>query len=262
MKNIVLVTLLAGCASIAAHAADPATVNGKPIKQELVDFIVKDATAQGKTIDDATRANIVNQLITTEIIDQEAQKSGITQTPDFLAKEELTRRELRVKAYIEDFLRKNPIDDKTLQAEYDKIKAQISGKEFRASHILVKSEDQAKAIISQLAKGADFAKLAKENSLDSSKDQGGDLGWFQPETMVKPFSDAVAKLQKGGYTTAPVQTEFGWHVIKLDDSRTATPPSFDAVSKELANELQRQHLEKLVSDLRAKAKIVNNSTGK
>lgn len=263
MKKIVIAALLASCASLNVQAADPATVNGKPIQQSLVDYIIKDATAAGKQVDDNARANIIEKLITSEVIDQEAQKTGIDKQPDFLIKEDLMRRELRVNAYLEDYIRKNPIDDKALQSEYDTLKAQTSGKEYKASHILVKTEDEAKSIIDQLSRGADFGKLAQEKSLDpGSRENGGDLGWFSPAAVVKPFSDEVVKLGKGSYTTTPVRTEFGWHVIRLEDSRDTQPPSFDAVKNEIHNNLQRQQLDKLINGLRAKAQIVNNTAAK
>lgn len=247
-------------ATATAQAADPATVNGKPIKQSLVDYIIKDATARGQKMDDNVQAIIVNKLISSELVAQEAQKAGIDKQPDFLVKEELVRRELLVNTYLQDYIKKNPIDDKTLQAEYDKFKAQMGDKEYKASHILVKTEPEAKDVIAQLSKGGDFAKIAREKSLDTgSKEKGGDLGWFPPAAMVRPFSDAVSKLQKGLYTTMPVQTQFGWHVIKLEDTREAQPPTFDKVKDELRNNMQKQQLEKLVADLRAKAKIVDNT---
>lgn len=258
ISKLLGVLLLA--AAVSAQAADPATVNGKPIKQSLVDYIVKDATARGQKVDDNIRAVIINKLISSELIAQEAQKSGFDKQPDYQAKEELMRRELLVNSYLQDYVKKNPISDATLKSEYDKFKAQMGDKEFKASHILVKTEQEAKDIIAQLGKGGDFAKIAREKSLDpGSKDKGGDLGWFPPAAMVKPFSDAVSSLQKGKYTAAPVQTQFGWHVIKLEDTRDAQPPAFDKVKDELRNNLQKQQLEKLVNDLRAKAKIVDNS---
>jgi peptidyl-prolyl cis-trans isomerase C len=263
MKKFMLVALMASCISPNALAADPATVNGKPIKQSTVDFIIKDATAQGKQVDDNAQLNIIEKLITSELIDQEAQKSGVDKQPDFVTREELTRRELRINAFIEDYIKKNPIDDQAVRSEYDRFKAQLSGKEYKASHILVSSEDEAKDVIAQLAKGADFARIAKERTIDSgSKDNGGDLGWFLPESMAKPFSDATVKLQKGLYTTAPIQTEFGWHVIRLEDVRDTQPPAFDAVKNEIRTSLQRQQLDKLVNSLRDKAKIVKNSEAK
>ncbi len=259
MRSIsrILAVLLA-TAAIGAYAADT-TVNGKPIKQSLFDYIIKDATARGQKVDDNVRALVMNKLVSSELIVQEAQKSGMDKQTDFLAKQELMARELLVNTYLQDYIKKNPIDDAALKAEYDKFKAAIGDKEYKASHILVKTEQEAKDVIAQLAKGGDFAKIAKDKSLDSSKDKGGDLGWFSPANMVRPFSDAVMKLQKGLYTTVPVQTQFGWHVIKLDDSRTAQPPAFDKVKDEIRNNLQKQQLEKLVADLRAKAKIVDGS---
>ena len=259
MKNILISALLTSCVTLTAQAADPATVNGKPIKQSLIDFIIKEAVTQGRQIDDNARANIIEKLITNEVIDQEAQRAGIDKQPDFIAKEELTRHELRVSTYIEDYLRKNPIEDKTLQSEYERQKSQLSGQEYKASHILVNAESEAKDIIDMLSKGRDFDTIAKEKSLDvGSKENGGDLGWFTPTTMIKPFSDAVVKLAKGSITLTPIQTDFGWHVIKLEDAREAQAPSFDTVKTELRNNLVRQQLDKLVNDLKTKAKIVNN----
>lgn len=247
--------LLAGF-TLSAQAADPASVNGKPIKQVLVDTIAKDAVANGAKDDDNLRATIVNQLINNELLVQEAQKSGLDKQPEFLARQELRSRELLANMFLQDYIKKNPIDEAAIKAEYEKFKAVIGDKEYKASHILVKTEQEAKDVIAQLAKGADFAKLAKEKSLDSSRDKGGDLGWFSPATMVRPFGDAVAKLQKGLYTTVPVQTQFGWHVIKLEDTRPAQPPAYDKVKDELRANLQKQQIAKLLADLKAKAKIV------
>lgn len=262
MKHTMIAIVLASCASLNVQAADLATVNGVTVKQSLLDFIIKDAAAQGKKIDDKTRENIIEKLITTELIDQEAQKSGITKQSDFLTKEELALRELRVNAYIEDFIMKNPINERTLQTEYDRLSTLPHVREYKASHILVKTEGEAREIISRLAKGADFAQLAKEKSIDSSKDSGGDLGWFTTESMVQPFANEVVRLQKGSYSSIPVQTDFGWHVIKLEDSRDTQPPSFESIKEQLRSDLQRQQLEKLVSNLRAKALIVRHTSSK
>lgn len=261
MKKIVITALLVSLASFNLQAADLATVNGKPIRQSLMDYIVKNATDAGKQVDDNTRANIMDKLITNEVVDQEAQRIGIDKQPEFLAKQELALHELRINAYIEDYIKKNPINDEALQAEYNKQKAEFQGKEYKASHVLVKSEDEAKEIIQQLAKGSDFASIAKDKSIDTgSKENGGDLGWFLPAGMVKPFGDAVVKLEKGSYTLTPVQTEFGWHVIRLEDARDTQPPTFDSVKDNLRKTLLGLQLDKLVNSLKAKAKIVNNTT--
>jgi len=240
-----------------AFAADSvATVNGKPIKQSVYDYIAKDATARGQKVDAPVKEAIINKLVDSEIVYQEAQKLGLDKQPDYVAREELARRELLTSAFLQDYVKKNPISDADTKAAYEQYKKAYGEKEFSARHILVKTEAEAKDIIAQLGKGGDFSKIAKDKSLDpGSKDKGGDLGWFSPATMVKPFSDAVAGLQKGAVTPTPVQTQFGWHVIKLVDTRAAQPLSYDKVKDGLQKNLQQRNLEKLMSDLRAKAKI-------
>lgn len=240
-----------------AFAADSvATVNGKPIKQSVYDYIAKDATARGQKVDAPVKEAIINKLVDSEIVYQEAQKLGLDKQPDYVAREELARRELLTSAFLQDYVKKNPISDADTKAAYEQYKKAYGEKEFSARHILVKTEAEAKDIIAQLGKGGDFSKIAKDKSLDpGSKDKGGDLGWFSPATMVKPFSDAVAGLQKGAVTPTPVQTQFGWHVIKLVDTRAAQPLSYDKVKDGLQKNLQQRNLEKLMADLRAKAKI-------
>lgn len=241
----------------AAFAADTvATVNGKAIKQTIYDFIAKDAATRGQKIDDQVKGAITNKLIDSEIVYQEAQKLGLDKQSDYIAREELSRRELLTSVYLQDFVKKNPISDADTKAAYEEYKKAYGDKEYSARHILVKTDAEAKEIIAKLGKGGDFAKLAKEKSLDpGSKEKGGDLGWFSPATMVKPFSEAVATLQKGGVSSAPVQTQFGWHVIKLVDTRVAQPLSYDKVKDGLQKNLQQRNLEKMMADLRAKAKV-------
>lgn len=240
-----------------------ATVNGKVIKQSLVDYIVKDANDRGQKVDDNVRDIILNKLISSELILQEAQRTGLDKSPDYLAKEELARRELLVNSFLQDFIKKNPVSEADTKAAYEKYKAELGDKEYSAKHILVGTEAEAKDVIAQLGKGADFAKLAKEKSKDpGSKDKGGDLGWFSLGGMVKPFGDAVAGLKKGTITQTPVQTQFGWHVIKLDDVRDAQPPAYDKVKEGLQKQLQQRDLEKLLTDLRSKAKIDTTKAAK
>lgn len=244
----------------AADSTTAATVNGKAIKQSLVDYIIKDATARGQKIDDSTKEVIINKLISSELVYQEAQRLGLDKQPDYVAKEELARRELLVNTFLQDYLKKNPVSESDSKAAYDKYRNELGDKEYSAKHILVATEAEAKDIIAQLGKGGDFAKIAKEKSKDpGSKDKGGDLGWFSPAGMVKPFSDAVTKLQKGAVSQSPIQTQFGWHVIKLDDIRDLQAPAYDKVKEGLQKQLQQQQLEKLLTDLRTKAKI---DTGK
>ena len=240
-----------------AFAADSvATVNGKQIKQSVYDYIAKDATARGQKIDVQVKQAITNKLIDSEIVYQEAQKIGLDKQPDYIAREELSRRELLTSTFLQDFVKKNPISDADTKAAYEQYKKAYGDKEYSARHILVKTEAEAKDIIAKLAKGGDFAKLAKEKSMDpGSKEKGGDLGWFSPATMVKPFSDAVASLEKGAVSATPAQTQFGWHVIKLVDTRPAQPLPYDKVKDGLQKNLQQRNLEKMMTDLRTKSKI-------
>jgi peptidyl-prolyl cis-trans isomerase C len=258
--NKILITLLA-FTSLAfnqiAFAADTvATVNGKPIKSSWVDYITKDAVAHGQKSSDNMRAAIINELVGSELAYQEAVKQGLDKNPDVLANQELTNRKVIVNAYLQDFMKKNPVTDADTKAAYEDYKKELGDKEYNARHILVKTEAEAKDIIAQLGKGGDFAKIAKEKSLDpGSKDKGGDLGWFSPAGMVKPFSDAVVGLKKNAVTDAPVQTQFGWHVIKLIDSRAAQVPSYEKVKDGLERNLQQRKLEKMMLGLKDKAKI-------
>lgn len=256
LTQTLIATAILSFASGAFAADSVATVNGKPIKQSVYDYIAKDATARGQKVDAPVKEAIINKLVDSEIVYQEAQKLGLDKQPDYLAREELARRELLTSAFLQDYVKKNPISDADTKAAYEQYKKAYGEKEYSARHILVKTEAEAKDIIAQLNKGGDFAKIAKDKSLDpGSKDKGGDLGWFSPATMVKPFSDAVAGLQKGAVTATPVQTQFGWHVIKLVDTRTAQPLSYDKVKDGLQKNLQQRNLEKLMADLRSKAKI-------
>lgn len=254
-KSLIAVALLA--LSSQSYAADSvATVNGKPIKQSVYDYIAKEATARGQKVDTQVKAAIVNKLVDSELVYQEAQKIGLDKQADYIAREELARRELLTSTFLQDYVKKNPISDAETKAAYEEYKKAYGDKEFNARHILVKTEAEAKDIIAQLGKGGDFAKIAKEKTLDTgSKDKGGDLGWFSPATMVKPFSDAVATLAKGGVTPSPVQSQFGWHVIKLVDTRVAQPLAYDKVKEGLQKNLQQRNLEKMMAGLRSKAKI-------
>lgn len=244
------------------QAADPATVNGKPIKQSHVDFILKEATAGGQQLNENASSVVVNRLIANEVVLQEAQRVGIDKQPDFQIRQELASRELLIQAYYQDYIKKNPISDNELKAEYEKFKTQWGNKEYKSSQILVKTEQEAKDIISQLSKNGDFAKIARDKSLDASKDRGGDIGWLPQGRMVRPYGEAVSKLSKGLYTTVPVQTQFGWHVIRLDDVRDAPPPAYDTVKNELRSAMQKQQIDKLVTDLKSKAKVVDNNQTK
>lgn len=255
-KSLIAIALLSFAPAVIS-AESVASVNGKDIKQSIYDYIAKDANARGQKVDAPVKEAIINKLVDSELVYQEAQKLGLDKLADYLAREELSRRELLTSTFLQDFINKNPVSDAETKAAYEEYKKAYGDKEYSARHILVKTEAEAVEIIAKLNKGGDFAKFAKEKSEDTgSKDKGGDLGWFSPATMVKPFSDAVAKLSKGAMTAEPVQTQFGWHVIKNVDSRVAQPLAYDKVKEGLQKNLQQRNLDKMMVEIRAKAKIV------
>lgn len=225
-----------------------ATVNGTPITQPVFDVY----TAQRKTSHpgnaEEDQAAILEELINLELMRQEGVSKGLNTSQEVLATLDQQQRTLIASAAIKDFMQNNPVSDETLQQLYD---AQVGkpGTEYNARHILVKSKEEAEAIIKELDGGADFEALAKEKSTGPSGASGGQLGWFSAAQMVKPFSDATAQLEKGSYTKEPVQTQFGWHVILLEDSRESTPPAFDEVKDRLkimvANQQLQQHLKQI-----------------
>ncbi len=253
---IAIVAFTAVSLNSTAYAADAATVNGKPIKQAWVDFIMKDAGARGQKGDGLKNA-VLNELIGSELAYQEAVKKGFDKKADIKIAAEIGERKLVVNAFLADYMDKNPISDAETKAAYEQYKKEIGDKEYKAQHILVKTEAEANDLLAQVNKGADFTKLAKEKSLDSgSKENGGDLGWFSPAGMVKPFGDAVTSLKKGATVSAPVQTQFGWHIIKLNDSRATQIPAYDKAKDSLKRTLQQRKLEELMLGLKDKAKIV------
>jgi peptidyl-prolyl cis-trans isomerase C len=257
--SLLIAFLILANPSYAAESA-VAKVNGKVIKQSLFDYIVKDASSHGQKIDDNVREVIMSKLISSELVLQEAQKAGMDKKPDYIAKEELMRRELLVNSYIQDYMSKHPVSESDTSAAYEKFKTELGDKEYSDRHILVSTDTEAKEIITQLNKGADFSKIAKEKSKDpGSKEKGGELGWFSLGGMVKPFSEGVAKLNKGALTAEPVQTQFGWHVIKLDDVREMKAPPYDKVKEGLQKQLAQRQLEKMLTELRSKATVVDNS---
>lgn len=238
-----------------AASAKVATVNGVAIPKNQVDAIVHAQEAQGQKDTPQLRAAIRDRLITLEVLVQEAKHKGLNKNADVVAQIELDRANILAQAYRADYIKHHPVSEDALKAEYDKLKANAGDKEYKARHILVDTEDEAKAIIEKLNKGAKFADLAKASKDPGSKDRGGELDWNQPGGFVKPFADALVKLQKGKFTETPVHTQFGWHVIQLDDVRPLKFPDLDQVRTRLEQQLQEQMFEKDLAALRAKAKI-------
>ena len=216
------------------------------------DFMIKQRTAQGQPDSPEMRAAVRDELNTRELLAREAKKKGMDKDPTIKNEMDLSAQTVLVRAYMADYLKAHPVPDAQLRKEYDTIKAQLGDKEYKVRHILVDKEDEAKDIIAALQKGEKFEKLAERSKDTGSKANGGDLDWNAPANFVKPFSDAMVSLQKGKYTTTPVQTQFGWHVIELDDVRDAKVPSFEEVKPQLAQRLQSQVVEQYLKDLRAK----------
>lgn len=238
-----------------AYAADKsaATVNAQPVKQSWLDLARKDAQESGKTLDEQA---LLANFIRNELLSQESIRLGIDKQPGIAAREEIRRREMLAGLLINDHLKKNPITEDMLKAEYKNFKTQLGGKEYSARHIQFKTEDEAKDAIAQLAKGVDFARLAKEKSMDeSSKDKGGLLDWVAPSALKPPLGEALSGLQKGLFTTVPLRTNDGWHVLKLEAVRDLQAPDYDKVKEQLRQRLRTQQIGKLVDSLRAQAKI-------
>ncbi|HEY5995305.1 MAG TPA: peptidylprolyl isomerase [Gallionellaceae bacterium] len=242
-----------------AYSQDKAAakVNGVAIPQSLVDVQVKEATSQGQPDSPELRNAIVDQMINVELLSQEAAKKGLDQQQDFKDRIEMIRKSSLARAYVQEYFKDHPISEDKLKQEYDTLKPKMGGSEYKVSHILVATEEEAKAIEAQLKKGAKFDKIAKDKSKDpSSAIRGGDMGWINPSNYVPPFADSVTHLKKG-QTSAPVQSQFGWHIIRLVDVRARAIPSFDQVRDELRQNMQQQAIQQMIGDLRKNAKIEN-----
>lgn len=250
-----LLVVLLAAAAFPVLAQNLAVVNGKPVPSSRADMMVKQMAAQGQADSPQLRSMIKEELINREILMQEADKLGLGTTPDVKAQLEMARQSIVIRALVADFLKKNPVKDADIQAEYDKFKAQAGDKEYHARHILVDKEEDAKAIIAKLKGGAKFEDLAKQSKDTGSAANGGDLDWAAPSSFVKPFSDAMVALQKGQITETPVKTQFGYHVIKLEDTRAAKVPTLDEVKPQIAESLQQKKLAAYQEELRKKAKI-------
>jgi peptidyl-prolyl cis-trans isomerase C len=253
---------LAACnqkAGPAAASAKPpvATVNGKPISAEAFGVWAQaQANKKAEEMSADQRKQVLEGIENLYISAQEAEKQNIAADPEVAARLELDRMNLLAASMFQKYMKEKTAGDADLKAEYDRQIAGMPKTEYHASHILVKEEAQAKDVVTQLGKGAKFDALAKKYSIDpGSKDHGGDLNWFTPEKMVKPFSEAVAKLNKGEYTKEPVQTQFGWHVIRLDDTRPVTPPPFESVKDRLGQFVQQRQVHEYIDSLRKAAKI-------
>ena len=237
-------------------AQNIAIVNGKAVPTARMEALAQQVARSGRPVTPEMQGQMREEIIAREIFVQEAQARGLDATDDYKNQLDLTRQSILIRELFADFQKKNPVTDEETKAEYDKFASANAGKEYRARHILVEKEDQAKALIAQLKKGAKFEDLAKKNSKDpGSGANGGDLDWANASSYVKEFSDALVALSKGKMTDTPVKTQFGFHIIRLDDMREAQLPKYEDVKPQIAQQLQQQKIAKFQEDLRAKAKV-------
>lgn len=242
--------------ALPAAAQNVAIVNGKPVPQSRVDAFAQQLEASGRTVTPEIKDQIKNEVIAREVFAQAAQKLGLDATQTYKNQVELARQTILIHDLFENYQKTHPVTDAQAKAEYDKVVAASSGKEYHVHHILVDNEAQAKSLIAQLNKGAKFEDLAKKYSKDpGSASKGGDLDWAAPNGYVKEFSDAMMKLKKGQITETPVKTQFGYHIIRLDDVRDAKMPKFDDVKPQIVQQLEQQQLAAYQQELRGKAKV-------
>jgi peptidyl-prolyl cis-trans isomerase C len=239
-----------------AAGATAVTVNGVRVPQSRLDMMMQQQLSRGGPDTEETRNAVRDNLINREIVAQEAAKTPLARSPQVTGQIEMARQQILIDAFISDYVRKNPISEADLSKEYERVKAQQGGKEYKARHILVETEDQAKGLIADLKKGAKFDELAQKHTKDTgTKERGGDLDWNVPGVFDKSFADAMVKLEKGKYTDAPVRTQFGFHVIQLDDVRDTRFPTLAEARQRVYQQLVQQRVDEMVKGLREKAKI-------
>jgi peptidyl-prolyl cis-trans isomerase C len=263
LSMIGALVLMAGCAQKGEQAASGAatskplaTVNGHPVTSAQFEFFTK--SVAGKTsaeLNAEQRAQALDTLVRAEVVAQQAEKDGLDKQGDTPSSLELARLQILEQAAMANYLKDRKPTDAELKAEYDTQVAAMAKTQYKARHILVKTKEEADKIIADLKKGAKFEKLAAAQSLDGSKTNGGDLGWFSPTNMVKPFADAVTALKKGETTPEPVHTEYGWHVIRLDDMRETAPPAFESVKDRLGQIVEAKKFKAYGDGLVSAAKV-------
>ncbi len=256
MKKQMLSAALVALLAVPALAQNLAVVNGKPVPSSRVNALKQQVEASGRPVTPEVLAQIKEELIAREIFMQEAKKQGLDASDEYKTQLELARQTILIRQLFADFQKKNPVTDADIKAEYDKFVAANGGKEYRARHILVEKEDEALALIAQIKKGGSFEDLAKKASKDpGSGANGGDLDWAAAGSYVPEFSGSMVKLDKGQMTETPVKSQFGFHIIRVDDVREAQLPKLEEVKPQIAQQLQQQKLSTFQDNLRSKAKI-------
>jgi peptidyl-prolyl cis-trans isomerase C len=236
-------------------AAPFATVNGKAIPKVRADALIAGQAAQGQPDSPELRKAVTEELVRREILTQEATKKGYDKKPEIQGQIELARQGVLINAYLGEYVRSHPVTEDQIKKEYEDIKVKLGNKEYKARHILVEKEDQAKALIEKLKKGEKIEDLAKESKDPGSKERGGDLGWANPASFVPAFSAAMTKLEKGQFTQTPVKSDFGWHVILLEDTRELKLPTIEEAKGQIGQQLTQRVVQKHIEELRAKAKV-------
>jgi len=255
MSSLAAVALV-GAMAPAAFAQNVAIVNGVAVSKDRVEALAQQVARSGRQVTPEMQGQLRDEVIAREIFAQEAHSRGLDATDEFKNQIELTKQSILIRDLFTDFQKKNPVTDEETKAEYDRFVATNAGKEYKARHILVEKEAEALDIIAKVKKGAKFEDLAKKMSKDpGSGAKGGDLDWANPGNYVKEFSDALVALQKGKMTDAPVKSQFGYHVIRLDDVRDAQLPKYEEVKPQIAQQMLQQKLAKYQEELRAKAKV-------
>jgi peptidyl-prolyl cis-trans isomerase C len=257
LKKLAAALTLGALFSFPAFAAEKAfvTVNGRAVPQYVVDAFIEEQQAQGAPVSDEFRNAVREEFIRRELIIGEALKKGLDKKKQIMGQVENARQMVLVRAYLTDYLAANPVTEAQINEAYAAFKQRLGGTEYKTRHILVESEDAARALIARLGKGDKFTELAKDSQDPGSKENGGDLGWMSPSAFVAPFAEALSKLKKGEYSKDPVQSQFGYHVILVEDTRALTPPELQQVKPQITQNLTQQKVEDLLKSLRSKAKI-------
>ena len=256
LKNTRYWVLLAAFAAAPAFAQNIAVVNGTPIPKSRADALVAQLVQQGQQDSPKLQQAVREELVNREILMQEAIREGIPSKPDVKAQVAVAQQTVVLRALIENFVKKNQPTDAEVKAKYDELVKQIGGKEYHLHHILVDNEQQAKDLIAKIKAGASFEDLAKQFSKDpGSGKNGGDLDWSDPKAYVPEFAEAATHLQKGQMSDTPVHTQFGWHIIRVDDVRSITPPPLEQVRPQIVQQIQQEKLQAFEEGLRKNAKI-------
>ncbi|MBT9475285.1 peptidylprolyl isomerase [Polaromonas sp.] len=258
-KQFLVATAVAALMAVSAQgvfAQNIAIVNGKAVPKTRVDALAQQVAKSGRPVTPDMEGQLREEVIAREVFMQEAEKRGLSASDDFKTQMELARQTILIRELFADYQKKNPVTDAELKAEYDKFAAANGGKEYKARHILVEKEAEAVAIIASLKKGGKFEDIAKKQSKDpGSGAKGGDLDWANPSSYVPEFTEALLKLNKGQLSDKPVKSQFGYHVIRVDDVRMAELPAFEQVKPQIAQQMQQQKLATFQEELRSKAKI-------